>query len=83
MPEGCPFQPRCRYRHDRCVERPPLAGTPDHVDACWLPRGERQELRARAEVVAVAVGDPGDATEAPAATDVRAEVPAGTLQERL
>jgi peptide/nickel transport system ATP-binding protein len=81
VPEGCPFQPRCRYRHDRCVERPPLEGTADHVDACWLPRDDRQALRHRAEVVAVAEGDPGDTTDVPAATDVRAEVPAGTLQE--
>ena len=37
---GCPFQPRCAYRHDRCAERPPLmrspgAATPQEM-ACWL-----------------------------------------------
>jgi peptide/nickel transport system ATP-binding protein len=81
VPHGCPFQPRCRYRHDRCVERPPLEGEIDHVDACWLPRDDRQALRHRAEVIAVAEGDPGDTTEQPAGTDVTGEVPTGTLQE--
>jgi peptide/nickel transport system ATP-binding protein len=42
---GCPFAPRCRLRHDKCDERPLLAGGSDHVDACWLPRDRRQELR--------------------------------------
>ena len=70
VPSGCPFQPRCRYRHDHCVERPPLEGVGEHVDACWLPRGDRQALRARNNAVAVAEGDPGDTTDAPAATEV-------------
>jgi peptide/nickel transport system ATP-binding protein len=79
VPHGCPFQPRCRYRHDQCVERPRLEGTVDHVDACWLPRDDRQGLRHRADAVAVAEGDPGDTTELPAATDISREVPAGTF----
>jgi peptide/nickel transport system ATP-binding protein len=81
VPHGCPFQPRCRYRHDKCVERPPLDGPFDHVDACWLPQDQRQELRFRADTAAIAEGDPGDTTEAPAATGVAAEVPTGALQE--
>ena len=58
VPPGCPFQPRCRYRHDRCAQRPPLEGPGDHVDACWLPQDQRPELRARVDAVAVAAGDP-------------------------
>jgi peptide/nickel transport system ATP-binding protein len=81
VPHGCPFQPRCRYRHDQCAERPELAGSLDHVDACWLPREDRQALRRKADVAAIAEGDPGDTTEAAAVTDVAAEVPAGSLQE--
>jgi peptide/nickel transport system ATP-binding protein len=81
VPQGCPFQPRCRYRHDHCVERPPLEGTIDHVDACWLPRDDRQELRHRADAVAVAEGDPGDTTEVPAAIGVSGEIPTGTLRD--
>jgi peptide/nickel transport system ATP-binding protein len=60
---GCPFAPRCRMRHDRCDERPELAGGARHVDACWLPRDRRQELRRTVTRVAVAEGDPGDVTE--------------------
>ncbi len=39
-PPGCPFQARCDYVMDLCVERPPLApvqGDPGHRSACWLP----------------------------------------------
>jgi oligopeptide/dipeptide ABC transporter ATP-binding protein len=36
--QGCPFEPRCRYREDRCaVERPLLAETTSrHFTACWV-----------------------------------------------
>jgi peptide/nickel transport system ATP-binding protein len=61
VPPGCPFSPRCRHRHDRCVERPPLDGPPGHVDACWLPREDRQAVRLVSVRAAVADGDPGDA----------------------
>jgi peptide/nickel transport system ATP-binding protein len=60
---GCPFAPRCRLRFDKCDERPPLEGGVDHVDACWLPRDRRQELRLTVTAKAVAEGDPGDITE--------------------
>jgi peptide/nickel transport system ATP-binding protein len=60
---GCPFAPRCRMRFDKCDERPDLAGGTDHVDACWLPRDRRQELRRKVAEVAVTEGDPGDITE--------------------
>jgi oligopeptide/dipeptide ABC transporter ATP-binding protein len=35
---GCPFQPRCPYRIDRCAaERPPLIELgPGHAGACWV-----------------------------------------------
>jgi oligopeptide/dipeptide ABC transporter ATP-binding protein len=51
-PPGCPFAPRCPYRHEPCIiERPTLAlvgGQPEHRSACWLPKGpaEREALRA-------------------------------------
>ena len=37
LPNGCPFEPRCVYRTDRCaVERPVLENvTEDHRAACW------------------------------------------------
>ncbi|MGI8699832.1 MAG: ABC transporter ATP-binding protein [Nocardioidaceae bacterium] len=60
---GCPFAPRCRLRHDKCDERPELAGGIVHVDACWLPRDRRQELRRSLIEKAVSEGDPGDLSE--------------------
>jgi oligopeptide transport system ATP-binding protein len=35
---GCPFEPRCQYRTDRCsVDRPVLLGlAPGHACACWV-----------------------------------------------
>ncbi len=64
VPPGCPFQPRCRHRLPVCAEQPALEGSPSHVDACWLPREDRQALRIVDVREAVAVGDPGDATVA-------------------
>jgi peptide/nickel transport system ATP-binding protein len=41
-PPGCPFAPRCPYRMDRCVVEQPVleavAGRPDHLSACFLPK---------------------------------------------
>ncbi len=58
LPKGCAFSPRCAYAFDRCREEaPPVrerAGTPGHVDACWLEAAERQ--RRRAELTAAAGG---------------------------
>jgi peptide/nickel transport system ATP-binding protein len=48
VPAGCAFAPRCRFRHDACDERPELRGSGGHLDACWLPPGERAALRAEA-----------------------------------
>jgi peptide/nickel transport system ATP-binding protein len=58
--EGCAFGPRCLLRHDSCVVRPPLDGGGGHVDACWLPRDERQELRLQVVQAAVRRDPPGD-----------------------
>ena len=58
--EGCAFGPRCRLRHDACASRPVLDGTGNHVDACWLPREDRQRLRLQIEQAAVHQGQPGD-----------------------
>jgi oligopeptide/dipeptide ABC transporter ATP-binding protein len=42
-PSGCAFSPRCQYATERCFEEsPPLVadpGEPDHLYACWYPRG--------------------------------------------
>jgi peptide/nickel transport system ATP-binding protein len=62
--EGCAFGPRCRLRHDSCTARPPLGGTGDHVDACWLPRDDRQQVRLQIEQAAVRRDQPGDFEEA-------------------
>ncbi|MBD0671461.1 peptide ABC transporter ATP-binding protein [Streptomyces sp. CBMA156] len=36
---GCPFQPRCGHRQDRCAEEPPPLAVldPAHRVACWHP----------------------------------------------
>ena len=35
-PAGCPFQPRCSFRIERCSQMPPLEPvTPGHDSACW------------------------------------------------
>ena len=36
LPRGCPFQPRCPYRHDRCIDMPPLFERRGQEMACWL-----------------------------------------------
>jgi oligopeptide/dipeptide ABC transporter ATP-binding protein len=40
---GCPFEPRCRYRIDRCAgERPSLLElSPGHACACWVAQEGR------------------------------------------
>jgi oligopeptide transport system ATP-binding protein len=36
-PEGCPFQPRCPFRIDKCKTYPPdFRVGPDHTSACWV-----------------------------------------------
>ncbi len=36
QPVACPFQPRCPYAFDRCVENPPLMDVGmSHQSACW------------------------------------------------
>jgi peptide/nickel transport system ATP-binding protein len=44
LPRGCPFQPRCPHRHDRCTEDPPLFQRGDQYIACYLVE-ERGEAR--------------------------------------
>jgi oligopeptide transport system ATP-binding protein len=52
FPTGCPFQPRCRYRIERCsLEVPQLAEIePGHFIACFnpVPAGEWQKSRKEA-----------------------------------
>jgi len=50
VPIGCAFAPRCQYRMEICVERPPLRGADDHLDACWLSDEQRLAIRSTATV---------------------------------
>jgi oligopeptide/dipeptide ABC transporter ATP-binding protein len=58
LPKGCAFSSRCAHAFDRCREEAPTvrerAGTPGHMDACWLEPAERE--RRRAAVAAAAGG---------------------------
>ena len=48
LPPGCPFQPRCPHRFDRCKELPPLEeriAERGHTDRCWLPPDQKKTLR--------------------------------------
>jgi peptide/nickel transport system ATP-binding protein len=69
LPAGCAFSTRCRHRHARCAEVPPLAGLGDHLDACWLPRDDRQGLRHVTDIAAEAAGDPGDSMSVTTSTE--------------
>ncbi|MFG1708101.1 ABC transporter ATP-binding protein [Nonomuraea sp. M3C6] len=42
---GCAFAPRCAFRLPDCDEPPRLTGAGGHLDACWLPAGDRDQLR--------------------------------------
>ena len=42
LPKGCAFGPRCRYRFDKCGERPPLAAGSGHAAACFLAAEARE-----------------------------------------
>ncbi|HVP75597.1 MAG TPA: ABC transporter ATP-binding protein [Gaiellaceae bacterium] len=48
-PEGCRFQPRCRYNFERCTVRPELLErvAAGRADACHLDPAVRPELRRR------------------------------------
>jgi oligopeptide/dipeptide ABC transporter ATP-binding protein len=35
LPEGCPFGPRCRWKHERCVQEPALIARGPSAAACW------------------------------------------------
>ncbi len=48
LPAGCTFRTRCPHAFDPCAEEPPLvnrAGTPGHLDRCWLQAEEKRLLR--------------------------------------
>ena len=62
----------------RVPERPALEGGPEHLDACWLPREDRQGLRHEALERAVRAGDPGQ-TELTAEPAAPFEVEAGPV----
>ncbi|HTW28003.1 MAG TPA: ABC transporter ATP-binding protein [Acetobacteraceae bacterium] len=48
LPPGCPFMPRCRWRRDACLARPPLEGPPAHQAACVIAPEERPADRVQA-----------------------------------
>ena len=46
--DGCGFASRCRFRFDRCDQRPPLRASGDvasHRDACWLTSEQKAAAR--------------------------------------
>jgi oligopeptide transport system ATP-binding protein len=47
-PQGCPFQPRCPFRIDKCATYPPeLQISPTHTAACWVDvRDPAEQARA-------------------------------------
>jgi peptide/nickel transport system ATP-binding protein len=49
LPPGCAFAERCAYRFDKCTtEHPQLidrSGGEGHLDACFLTRQQKQEIR--------------------------------------
>jgi peptide/nickel transport system ATP-binding protein len=49
LPPGCAFAERCAYRFDKCAtEQPQLidrSGGDGHLDACFLTRQQKQEIR--------------------------------------
>ncbi len=47
-PQGCPFQPRCPFKIDKCKAYPPdLAVGPNHTAACWVDvRDPAEQARA-------------------------------------
>jgi oligopeptide transport system ATP-binding protein len=48
LPDGCPFAGRCPYERDECRGTFPeleIVG-PDHGVHCWIPREERETVRA-------------------------------------
>lgn len=41
LPSGCPFQPRCHYATERCLQTPPLELFQEHrLRACFIPAEE-------------------------------------------
>jgi peptide/nickel transport system ATP-binding protein len=47
LPAGCPFQPRCPHRHDRCAAMPPLFARRRQEMACWLAEEQADWPHAR------------------------------------
>jgi oligopeptide transport system ATP-binding protein len=48
-PQGCPFQPRCPFRIEKCKTYPPDERVgPNHFSACWVDVTDPKE-QARAE----------------------------------
>jgi len=49
LPQGCPFQPRCPYRIERCAENPALTEiAPERRLACWVDVRSTSPIQAAA-----------------------------------
>ncbi|HEX9036883.1 MAG TPA: ABC transporter ATP-binding protein [Ktedonobacterales bacterium] len=49
-PQGCPFQPRCAFRIDKCATYPPdLKVGRDHLSACWVDVSDPKEQQRAAQ----------------------------------
>jgi peptide/nickel transport system ATP-binding protein len=74
-PEGCPFNPRCRYVFDRCIrETPPLMQVtriPEHSSACWLPMAPHDRVERRQNLLAETAAE--DARQAELKSESRVE----------
>jgi oligopeptide transport system ATP-binding protein len=58
LPPGCPFEPRCQFRLEKCAgENPEIEEVvPGHSIACWVDvtGGDRHSRRSRGQRLAVA-----------------------------
>jgi peptide/nickel transport system ATP-binding protein len=70
-PEGCRFEPRCRYAASRCrTDEPPLAGqAPEHNYACFYPVGVRDSQPGQ-KAVAQMPATPGEEESTAATAEV-------------
>jgi oligopeptide/dipeptide ABC transporter ATP-binding protein len=57
LPSGCRFAPRCTNAQPGCREEaPPLAGGPDHRQACFFPLSGRRRLGSSAGRLEISAG---------------------------
>lgn len=44
IPSGCRFRPRCRLANERCLQDPPLVGSPARFATCWRVYEGQEEV---------------------------------------